>query len=95
MTPQERKQIPLYSGLFRYFPDALQAVAHCSWVGNEQHNPGEPLHWAREKSTDQEDCLLRHLMDAGTIDADGIRHSTKVAWRALAALQLEIERAKK
>ncbi len=89
--PQERKRIPLYSGLVKYFPDALVAVARLSQVSNEQHNPGEPLHWAREKSTDQEDTLLRHLFDAGTLDTDGQRHSAKLAWRALAILQLEIE----
>jgi len=90
---QKRKQIPMFSGLLAYFPDALASVAHCSWVGNEQHNKGEPLHWAREKSTDQEDCLIRHLMQKGTIDSDGVRHSAKMAWRALAILQLEMERA--
>ena len=90
----ERKKIPLWSGLMQYFPDALSAVANLSYVGNEQHNPGQPLHWAREKSADQEDTMLRHLMEKGTIDTDGIRHSTKVAWRALAMLQLEIENSK-
>lgn len=91
---QERKQIPLYSGLVKYFPDALVAVAQLSQKGNDQHNPGQPLHWAREKSTDQEDTLLRHMFEAGTFDSDGCRHSAKVAWRALAMLQLEIERAR-
>lgn len=90
--PKARKGIPLYSGVLRYFPDALVEVARCSQAGNDQHNPGQPLHWAREKSTDHHDCILRHLLEAGTIDAsDGIRHSAKAAWRALAALQLEIE----
>jgi hypothetical protein len=88
---QERKRIPLYSGLMKYFPDALVAVAALSFIGNEQHNPGQPLHWAREKSTDQEDTLMRHLLESGTLDTDGQRHSTKLAWRALAKLQLEIE----
>lgn len=92
---KDRKQVPLYSGLMLYFPDALCAVANCSWVGNEQHNPGEPLHWAREKSTDHEDCLMRHFMQRGTIDSDGVRHSAKFAWRSLAILQLEIEAAQK
>jgi len=31
-------------------------------------------------------------MEAGTIDTDGVRHSAKVAWRALANLQKEIEK---
>ena len=89
---KKRKEQPLYSGCFAYFPDALLAVAELSFAGNKWHNPGQPLHWDRKKSTDQHDALLRHLIDAGTIDTDGIRHSAKVAWRALAALQLEIER---
>jgi hypothetical protein len=88
-----RKDYPLFSGVLRYFPDALLAVAHCSKVGNDQHNPGEPLHWAREKSTDDADALARHLLDAGKLDTDGVRHSAKAAWRALAVLQKEIEAA--
>lgn len=86
-----RKAIPLASGALFYFPDALAEVAHLSHVGNAQHNAGEPLHWDRSKSSDHDDCLLRHLLGRGTRDTDGIRHRTKVAWRALAALQLEIE----
>lgn len=88
-----RKEYPLYSGLLKYFPDALAAVAHLSKVGNDQHNPGEPLHWVREKSTDQLDALLRHLKDhsQNPFDTDGERHLTKVVWRGLAELQLAIE----
>ena len=47
-----RKAIPLASGVLDYFPDALCAVAECSRMGNEQHNPGAPLHWDRAKSGD-------------------------------------------
>lgn len=90
---QARKNVPLYSGLLRYFPDALIAVAVVSQKGNEQHNPGTPLHWDRSKSGDEHDALMRHLLDAGKIDTDGTRHSAKVAWRALAALQKEIEQS--
>ena len=86
-----RKAVPLYSGLLRYFPDALAEVAELSRIGNEQHNPGTPLHWDRTKSTDELDALMRHLLDAGTYDTDKVAHSTKVAWRALANRQKEIE----
>ena len=89
---KERKETPIFSGVLDYFPDAIRAVARCSYAGNEQHNPGTALHWDRSKSGDELDALTRHLMDAGTIDSDGIRHSAKVAWRALANLQKEIER---
>lgn len=91
MTAQERKAHPIFTGVLKYFPDALMEVAHLSKVGNDQHNPGEPLHWAKEKSTDEGDALVRHQLDAGTRDTDGERHSAKVAWRALAQLQREIE----
>lgn len=87
----ERKQVPLFSGVLRYFPDALVAVAELSRIGNDQHNPGKPLHWDRSKSGDELDALTRHLLEAGTIDTDDVRHSAKVAWRALANLQKEIE----
>jgi hypothetical protein len=86
-----RKAVPLCSGVLDYFPRALAEVARVSYAGNEQHNPGQPLHWARGKSMDQTDTLLRHLCESGKIDTDGLRHSAKLAWRALALLQLELE----
>lgn len=89
--PTARKQYPVASGVLDYFPDALVAIAHVSWRGNEQHNPGQPLHWARGKSTDEADTMLRHFLERGTYDTDGMRHSAKMAWRALALLQKEIE----
>ena len=88
---KERKQTPVFSGVINYFPDAICEVAKCSRIGNEQHNKGEPLHWAREKSTDEPDALLRHLMQYDEIDDDGMLHATKVAWRALALLQRTLE----
>lgn len=88
---QERKAVPIYSGVIKYFPRALAAVAELSRIGNEQHNPGKPLHWDRSKSGDELDALTRHLVEAGTIDTDGVRHSAKVAWRALANLEKELE----
>ena len=89
--PKERKTFPVASGVFGCVPDALVAIAHVSYVGNEQHNPGQPLHWSRGKSDDHPDTMLRHFMQRGTKDSDGERHSAKMAWRALAILQLEIE----
>ena len=90
----ERKACPIFQGFIDYFPDAMAAVSNVSYVANQQHNPGEPMHWAKEKSTDHEDCIIRHLMDSGLIDDDGLRHSAKVAWRAMALLQIELEKAK-
>lgn len=88
---QKRKQLPVYSGVLKYFPDAIAEVSKVSRAGNEQHHPDKPLHWDRSKSTDELDALTRHLLEAGKIDTDGIRHSAKICWRALANLQKEIE----
>lgn len=88
----ERKGIPMARGLLDYFPAALPAVAHLSQVANDKHNPGEEMHWSRTKSDDHADCILRHLIDRGLVDEeDGVLHSVKVAWRALALAQLELE----
>lgn len=90
-----RKSFPVFTGFMMYFPDAIAAVAYVSKLGNDQHNPGQPLHWAREKSTDQMDTAARHQMDHGTghtKDSDGAYHLAKAAWRILAELQLTIER---
>ena len=86
-----RKQCPIASGVLDYFPDALIAVAKVSFKGNEQHNPGTPLHWDRSKSTDEADTMIRHFLQRGTLDTDGTPHSAKMAWRCLAILQKELE----
>jgi len=91
---QERKATPVYSGVLKYFPLALAEVAKCSAAGNEQHHKGQPLHWDKSKSSDHLDALTRHLMDhsINPIDDDEISHLSKVAWRALAALQESLEK---
>jgi hypothetical protein len=89
---EERKRTPVFTGVLRYFPDAIKELSRVSLAGNDQHHPNKPLHWDRSKSGDELDALARHLIDAGTLDTDGIRHSAKVAWRALANLQKEIEK---
>jgi len=86
---EKRKGQPVYSGVIKYFPNALKAISEASLAGNNQHHPDTPLHWDMSKSTDELDALTRHLIDhnLNPIDDDGIAHLTKVAWRALAALE--------
>jgi hypothetical protein len=79
---QERKNIPVYSGFVAYFPRAMAAVAHHSWVGNEQHHPGTPVHWDKSKSQDELDAMMRHLIEKDWV---------AVAWRAMANLERKLE----
>lgn len=84
----ERKNIPLMGGLFDYFASALIAVARISKKGNDKHNPGQPLHWSRDKSTDHLECIPRHLLDWDKLDEDGEYHIDHLIWRACALSQL-------
>jgi hypothetical protein len=90
----ERKTYPLREGLFGYFYNALVRVANVSFKGNEQHNPGQPLHWARGKSKDQLDCALRHIgeYDPQDFSAESEEALSAAAWRVLAELEIYLER---
>jgi hypothetical protein len=90
-----RKALPLFTYITEYFPDSLIEECRVAVIGNDQHNPGEPLHWAREKSTDQLNTAFRHMLDhkSGVVrDKDGAYHLAKAIWRLKAELQLQIER---
>jgi hypothetical protein len=88
---EQRKKTPVFSGVIKYFADAVCEVSRCSLAGNQQHHADKPLHWDRSKSTDEPDALLRHLMQYDELDDDGILHASKVAWRAMALLQKTLE----
>ena len=91
---QTRKDAPMYRGLLGYFPAALFEVATHSLASDRKHNgdtPGGPR-WARGKSTDHEDTLVRHLIDAGKRGSPDRRYHLRcLAWRALALLQEDCE----
>lgn len=89
-SDNERGEILLATCLLDYFPNACAAVARHSAKSNEKHNPGQPPHWARDKSTDHRNKIARHLIDAGGFDKDGNRHSVALAWRGLALLEDEL-----
>lgn len=88
---KERKDAPVFSGFMAYFPDAIVEVARLSRAGNDKHNPGQPLHWSRDKSDDHADCIARHQLEFDKKDKDGFYHAVMVAWRAMAQLQLLLE----
>ena len=94
---KERKGTPVYSGVLKFFPDAIKEVAKTSHAATSQHHPDKPMHWDRNKSNDHADALLRHMIDheVNPIDDDGQLHLSKVAWRALANLQTYLETIKK
>ena len=42
---QKRKDTPVFSGVLKYFPNALKEISKCSKAGNDQHHPDKPLHF--------------------------------------------------
>lgn len=81
--PQKRKEIPIYSGFIKYFPDAIVEVTKLSVAGSKQHHPDANLHWDKSKSKDELDAMMRHLLE---------KDYASVAWRAMANLQRELEK---
>ena len=94
ISSSDRKEIPLYEGLMKYFPAALVGAAKVSKIGNDKHNPGQPMHHARGKSMDHADCIMRHLMDLCENygkgigrDENGVPQVAYIVWRAMALAQ--------
>ena len=69
MTDKQRKETPIFSGVLRYFPDAMADVAKCSFAGQQQHNPDKPLAWDRDK-------LFARLMNKHKVI-----HSQRLLWK--------------
>jgi hypothetical protein len=89
--PAARKNYPIVTGFLDYFPLACLEVSAVSVAGNNQHNPGQPLHWARGKSGDQADTAVRHIMERGAQDVDGQYHMAKAIWRMMADFEIFLE----
>jgi len=93
-TDEVRKATPI-DAIFKFWPDAMVALAQHIWKGNEKYNPEHPkIGWIREKSSDHVGSMTRHLcydyVKASTREAK-IKVMSAIAWRALAELQLLAE----
>lgn len=85
-----RKDTPLLAGLFGYFAAALAGIARHSFRSNEKHNSGLPMHWARGKSMDHGECVIRHALDLEEIKA-WLRRNPEHPQRAEVVTMLEHE----
>jgi len=87
----ERKNFPVRTGCLEYIPAALAAFALGSKIGNDKHNPGQPLQHSRAKSSDHEDCEARHMIDCNDPGLDRLEELTWKFWRAGMELQIYAE----
>lgn len=91
---KERKELPLWTFMFNYFPLAWLEVVRVAVAGNAQHENGADIRWDRSKSMDQLNTAARHQFDYGMgvkKDVDGRAHLAKAIWRLMAQLQLDEE----
>ena len=89
---KQRKDIPLWSGTVGYFPYSFVLMAQVSKDGNDQHNPGKPLHWDRTKSLDHMDSAFRHLHDSLSLKGhDRLYVLAQAMWRLGAEIQTGYE----
>lgn len=92
--PMQAPGAPGLACMLCTYADAFAAVAQVSWHGNNKHNPGQPLHHAREKSTDHADCIVRHavdnMRDPGGYDGE-FMHAAALVWRCLILTQIALE----
>lgn len=84
--PDKRKKLPIVTGVLDLFPDAIQAISNLSYEYCEKADD-----WKSVSTDEHANCLVRHIMDRGCHDEDGFLHDVKVAWRALALLQVRLE----
>lgn len=104
LDSKTRKEMPVFRGALRYFPEALMLVAMLSQRADRKHSPevtADDLsrpQWVKGKSGDHEDCLARHLSETGVpgqvgeFDPElGLAFRVHVAWRGLAQLQAAID----
>jgi len=94
-APDEVRKATPIDAIFKFWPDAMVALAQHIWKGNEKYNPEHPkIGWIREKSSDHVGSMTRHLcydyVKASTREAK-IKVMSAIAWRALAELQLLAE----
>ena len=78
---EKRKEYKIFSGFVNYFPYAIAAVSHLSYKGSLQHHPEGPMHWDKNKSSDELDALMRHMIDGDW---------EHVAWRAMSNLERKL-----
>lgn len=101
---KERKEWECWTYLMEYMPDAFLEEVRVAIAGNQQHNPGQHLHWARGKSADQMNTAFRHMWEhtmaarwgrGSMVDVDKCYHLAKAIWRLRAELQLTLERVRR
>lgn len=90
----DRAKPKVWQGIIRYFPLAIREVSHLSELGSYKYTWGGWAH-VEDGRTRYSDALGRHLvdecLDANGIDpSDGIYHDVKIAWNALARLEIRL-----
>lgn len=91
-------KLPVGLGVFAYFPLALREVARVSDFGANKHKVDiRERGFANHEASYYEDAMARHALNryvSGEVNReDGdVYELAQIAWNAMAALQLKLER---
>ena len=95
----DRAKPQVNSGVFEYFPEAIEIVARVSEYGTTKYGIElSAKNWRKLDSAIEriENSLARHVIrPSRRLDESGLPHIAHVAWNALAILQLIIEEKEK
>jgi hypothetical protein len=90
-------KIPLYTVLFKQFPNALREVAKCSVAGHIKYpNDVDWMNFKRVKNSDiaYKEAGIRHLTESGVnqdmLQYGLITHEAQVVWNFLADLEINL-----
>lgn len=73
------------------YPNACVKLAAYAEYGSAKHNPGEPLHWAFDKSSEHAESAARHLAQCDQIDPEtGESHALGLLCRAFMLLETQL-----
>lgn len=64
---KQRKNLPVFSMITKYFPKAMREVTRVCVANNVRYNPDKApadINWARGKSPDQLGSAFRHMLEA-------------------------------
>lgn len=98
-------KIPIYQGLFNYFPRGLTEVAVVSRFGSEKHSfdlSDKGFLDERYSIEGYNDAMARHILSLSiegerNYEDGGLFHRAQIAWNALASLErilIQLEKEK-
>lgn len=92
------EKVPLYTVMFKQFPNALQAVAKCSHAGHKKYKETDQdyMNFLRVPNPEHQykNAAIRHMMESGVnqdmLEYGECLHEAQAVWNLLCALEIKL-----